>query len=286
MTPPDVTIDPEDDLTIFYTSGTTGRPKGAVGTHRNMVTNLMSLFFLNTRGSMRFGTSLLEETEPDSATKVQPAMLLSVPLFHATGCHSVMVTNTAAGGKLVMMHHFDPERALELIERERIGNFGGVPAMVMQVLDSPNFSKYDTSSIRGVSYGGAPAPPDLVRRIREAWPVGQPSNGYGLTETSSVTSMNAGGDYIAKPDSVGPAVPVCDVAIVPEDFEGAEPDDTIPRAATSAASCGSRAPTWCAAIGTAPRRRPRRSRRAGSTPATSLSSMTKASSTSSTGPRT
>ena len=93
-----------------------------------------------------------------------------MPLFHATGCHSVMVSNLAAGGKLVMMHHFDPERALELIERERITTFGGVPAMVMQVLDSPNFAKYDTSSIRSVSYGGAPAPPDLVRRIRAAWP--------------------------------------------------------------------------------------------------------------------
>ncbi len=223
--PPDVAIDPEDDATIFYTSGTTGRPKGAVGTHRNMVTNLMSLFFINTRGSKRFGSPALEATDE----KAQPAFLLSVPLFHATGCHSVMVSNIAAGGKIVMMHHFDPERALELIERERIGTFGGVPAMVMQVLDSPNFSKFDTSSIRGVSYGGAPAPPDLVRRIREAWPIGQPSNGYGLTETSSVTSMNSGGDYVARPESVGPPVPVCDVAVVPEDFGGDEPDETIPR---------------------------------------------------------
>ena len=223
--PPDVAIDPEDDATIFYTSGTTGRPKGAVGTNRNMVTNLMSLFFINTRGSKRFGSPALEATDE----KAQPAFLLSVPLFHATGCHSVMVSNIAAGGKIVMMHHFDPERALELIERERIGTFGGVPAMVMQVLDSPNFSKFDTSSIRGVSYGGAPAPPDLVRRIREAWPIGQPSNGYGLTETSSVTSMNSGGDYVARPESVGPPVPVCDVAVVPEDFGGDEPDETIPR---------------------------------------------------------
>ncbi|HVT42161.1 MAG TPA: class I adenylate-forming enzyme family protein [Acidimicrobiales bacterium] len=222
--PPDVTIDPEDDATIFYTSGTTGRPKGAVGTHRNMVTNLMSLFFINTRGALRFGNPIVPTEEGAEPQHHQPAFLLSVPLFHATGCHSVMVTNVAAGGKIVMMHHFDPERALELIERERIGTFGGVPAMVMQVLDSPNFAKFDTSSIRGVSYGGAPAPPDLVRRIREAWPVGQPSNGYGLTETSSVTSMNSGGDYIAKPDSVGPPVPVCDVAIVAEDYVGAEPD--------------------------------------------------------------
>ncbi|HEX3796020.1 MAG TPA: class I adenylate-forming enzyme family protein, partial [Acidimicrobiales bacterium] len=186
-TPPDLTIAPEDDATIFYTSGTTGRPKGAVGTHRNICTNLMNLFFINTRGQLRFGSSLA-----DTSGRTQPAYLLSVPLFHATGCHAVMVTNLAAGGKIVMMHHFDPERALQLIEREKIATFGGVPAMVMQVLDSPDFAKYDTSSVRGVSYGGAPAPPDLVRRIRAAWPIGQPSNGYGLTETSSVTSMNTG----------------------------------------------------------------------------------------------
>ncbi|HWE68073.1 MAG TPA: class I adenylate-forming enzyme family protein [Acidimicrobiales bacterium] len=222
--PPDLTIEPEDDATIFYTSGTTGRPKGAVGTHRNICTNLMNLFFINTRGQLRFGSSLA-----DTSGRTQPAYLLSVPLFHATGCHAVMVTNLAAGGKIVMMHHFDPERALQLIEREKIATFGGVPAMVMQVLDSPDFAKYDTSSVRGVSYGGAPAPPDLVRRIRAAWPIGQPSNGYGLTETSSVTSMNTGADYIARPESVGPPVPVTDVAVVPEDFAGEEPDDTIPR---------------------------------------------------------
>ena len=280
--PPDLTIDPEDDATIFYTSGTTGRPKGAVGTHRNMCTNLMSLFFINTRGATRFGSPTLEAT----GEKSQAAFLLSVPLFHATGCHSVMVSNLAAGGKLVMMHHFEPDRALELIERERIGTFGGVPAMVMQVLDSPNFSKFDTSSIRGVSYGGAPAPPDLVRRIRAAWPIGQPSNGYGLTETSSVTSMNSGGDYVARPESVGPPVPVCDVAVVPEDFSGDEPDATLPLGPESAASSGSKAPTSCAATGTGPKRRPRPSPGDGCTPAMSPGSTRTTSSTSSTGRRT
>ena len=153
-----VVIDPEDDATIFYTSGTTGRPKGAVGTHRNMCTNLMSLFFLNTRGGLRFGTTLVPTEDSPPEARTQPAMLLSVPLFHATGCHSIMVSNTAAGGKIVMMHHFDPERALELIERERITIFGGVPAMVMQVLDSPSFATRDTSSVKSISYGGAPAP--------------------------------------------------------------------------------------------------------------------------------
>ena len=183
----------------------------------------MSLFFINTRGERRFGRSM---TNP--APKVQSSVLLSVPLFHATGCHNMMLGNLAAGGKMVMMHHFEPERALELIEREHVTTFGGVPAMVMQVMDSPRFSTYDTSSVRTVSYGGAPAPPDLLRRIREAWPVGLPSTGYGLTETSSLISMNSGSDYVAKPSSVGTPVPVCDVAVVPEGFDGEEPGDDHP----------------------------------------------------------
>jgi len=221
---PDVTIDPEDDATIFYTSGTTGKPKGAVGTHRNICTNLMSLFFLNTRASVR-GTGGLATEGGESS---QHGYLLSVPLFHATGCHAILVANTAAGNKLVMMHHWDPERALEMIERERITTFGGVPAMVMQVIDSPDFASRDTSSVRAVAYGGAPAPPELVRRIKEHFPVGSPSNGYGLTETSSVTTMNTGDDYVRKPDSVGPPVPVVEVAVIPDDFDGDEPDATVP----------------------------------------------------------
>jgi long-chain acyl-CoA synthetase len=221
---PDVTLQPEDDATIFYTSGTTGQPKGAVGTHRNICTNLMSLFFLNMRAGLRRSGAAADL----SGSGAQNAYLLSVPLFHATGCHAILVSNTAAGGKLVMMHHWDPERALELIERERITIFGGVPAMVMQAIDSPDFSKRDTSSVRSVAYGGAPAPPDLVRRIKEHFPSGSASNGYGLTETSSVTTMNMGDDYVRKPDSVGPPVPVCDVAVVPDDFEGDEPGADLP----------------------------------------------------------
>jgi long-chain acyl-CoA synthetase len=224
VTLPDIAVAPEDDATIFYTSGTTGKPKGAVGTHRNMATNLMSLFFLNARATLRGANG-----PADTADVAGNAYLLSVPLFHATGCHSILVANTAAGNKLVMMHHWNPERALELIERERITTFGGVPAMAMQVIDSPAFATRDTSSVRSVAYGGAPAPPDLVRRIKEHFPVGAPSNGYGLTETSSVTTMNVGDDYVRKPDSVGPAVPVCDVAVVPDGFDGPEPTSELPR---------------------------------------------------------
>jgi steroid-24-oyl-CoA synthetase len=220
---PEVAIEPDDDATLFYTSGTTGRPKGAVGTHRNSLSNLMNLFFVSTAGSMRKKGEVADPTG-----SVQNANLLSVPLFHATGCHAILVSNTAAGGKLVMMHHFDPERALELIERERVTIFGGVPAMVMQVLDSPSFATRDTSSVRSISYGGAPAPPDLVRRIKEHFPGGAPANGYGLTETSAMTTMNFGEDYVRKPDSVGPPAPVCEVAVVPDDHEGGLPPDLPP----------------------------------------------------------
>jgi len=224
-TPPEVNVDTDDDATMFYTSGTTGRPKGAVGTHRNVITNLMSLFFIGQRATVRFGSGDDEGTGNPS----QSASLLNIPLFHATGCLATMTVNTAAGGKIVMMHHFDARRALQMIEEERITLIGGVPTIAMQILDHPDFAQFDTSSVRSVSYGGAPAPPELVRRIRAAFPKAQPGNGYGLTETSAAVCLNSGPDYVAKPESCGPAVPVCDVAIVPEDFAGEEPTADLPR---------------------------------------------------------
>ena len=147
----------------------------------------------------------------------QNAYLLSVPFFHATGCHSVLVANLAFGGKIVIMYRWDAGRALELIERERITTFGGVPAMVWQVLDHPDFATRDISSVKSIGYGGAPAAPELVRRIEAMFPGRTPSNGYGLTETSSVTTMNSGADYVHKPESVGVPVAVCDVKVVDED---------------------------------------------------------------------
>lgn len=224
-TPPEIDLHPDDAATMFYTSGTTGHPKGALGTHRNAIANLMNLFFVGQRAALRFATGNVD----DEGQSIANANLLNVPLFHATGCLATMVVNTASGGKLVMMHHFDPAKALGLIEAERITSLGGVPTIAMQILDHPDFSKYDTSSVKSVSYGGAPAPPELVRRIRAAFPGGQPGNGYGLTETSAAVCMNLGPDYVAKPDSCGPAVPVCEVAIVPEDYELDEPGEELPK---------------------------------------------------------
>ena len=214
---PAVTIDPEDDATIFYTSGTTGRPKGALGTQRNICTNLLSLVFASTRAAARSADDPRLAANAQTRTSDQNVYLLSVPFFHATGCHSILVANLAFGGKIVIMYKWDPGRALELIERERVTTFGGVPAMVWQVLEHPDFAKRDISSVKSVGYGGAPAAPELVRRIEAMFPGRTPSNGYGLTETSSVTTMNSGTDYLRKPNSVGVPVPVCDVKVVDPD---------------------------------------------------------------------
>ena len=211
---PDVALLPEDDATIFYTSGTTGKPKGALGTQRNICTNLTSLQFSGARSLLRRGEPVPALDGPCKSSPPQLAPLLSVPFFHATGCHSTLIANTAAGNKLVMMYKWDPERAMELIERERITSFGGVPSMVWQVLESPAFGAHDLSSIQSIGYGGAPAAPELVTRIKESFPLVSSSNGYGLTETSSLTTSNAGLDYQRKPDSVGVPVPVCELKLM------------------------------------------------------------------------
>ncbi len=221
--PPGMELTPEDPVTMLYTSGTTGHPKGAVGSHRNIITNTMNLAFAAQRSALR-------HPPPANAAvgSAQNARLLNVPFFHATGLYAVLVPCAAAGDKIVTMHHFDAGQALKIIEKERITNFGGVPTVAMQVIDHPDFAQYDTSSVKTIAYGGAPAPPDLVRRLREHFPLAQPSNGYGLTETSAGITINVGPDYAAKPDSCGPPYPVNEVAVVPEDYEGAEPGDELP----------------------------------------------------------
>lgn len=216
-----VEIEPEDDVTIFYTSGTTGQPKGALGTHRNILTNLMSTGFVRVRAQLRRG----EMPEPPDPDAPQKGSLVSVPLFHATGCHSILVPSFASGAKLVLMHKWQPERALELIESEKLNSFGGVPAMVWQVLESPRFGEHDLSSVEAIGYGGAPSAPELVERIKQEFPEVTSSNGYGLTETSSITTSNLAEDYQNRPESAGVPVAVCDVRVVDDQGKDVAPGE-------------------------------------------------------------
>ena len=218
---PNIDIDPDDPATIFYTSGTTANPKGVLGTHRNICTNMMSMFFIAARNTRAYPSN-----RDQTGEKTANSYLLSVPLFHATGCHAILIPNTFSGAKIVMMRRWNPEQALELIERESITSFGGVPTMVFQVLSSPDLAYRNTTSVKTIGYGGAPAPPELLRRIVKHFPLSRPSNGYGLTETSAVATMNAGEDYLSKPDSAGPALPIVDIRCVRQDGTDAEPYET------------------------------------------------------------
>jgi len=207
---PDVAIDPDDDATILYTSGTTGRPKGALGTHRNMTTNVMTSGIGAARNFLRAGQPL---PESDPHKLPQRSSLLVVPLFHATGLSATLGPTMNAGGKIVLMRRWEAEQAMQLIERERIDATGGVPTIAWQLIEHPARSKYDLSSLVSVSYGGAPSAPELVRRIVEVFPGSAPGNGWGMTETTATFTGHTGRDYEARPDSAGPAAPVGEMEI-------------------------------------------------------------------------
>lgn len=209
---PDVVVTPDLDATILYTSGTTGHPKGAVSTHRAVIQALMG-----------FGCKAAVDRlrRPPSAEEDESALPLSfiliVPLFHVTGCVPVMLSCFASGLKLVMMYRWDADRALELIERERVTNFVGVPTQSWDLLESPRFATTDTSSLVSVGGGGAPAPPELVKRVASSFKTGKPNIGYGMTETNAYGPGNSGQDYVEHPTSTGRATPILELAVRDDD---------------------------------------------------------------------
>ncbi|RSN10636.1 fatty acid--CoA ligase [Nonomuraea sp. WAC 01424] len=205
---PDVELSPEDPATIFYTSGTTGRPKGALGSHRNLGQSPMTVAY----GLIHSLT--MAGKDAGAVAGVRRVTLLTVPLFHVTGCFSGMTTSMFTGGGLVLMYKWDPEQALRLIERERVTTMIGVPTNAWQLMSHPDFGKYDLSSLTTLGYGGAPAPPKLLERITSNLPDRAPSNGYGMTETTALAIGNGGDDYRARPDSIGRPSAVVDVRVV------------------------------------------------------------------------
>ncbi len=197
---PGADIQPDDDATILYTSGTTGRPKGAVSTHRAIVSSIMA-FSARNNVFLMSGTKLKEVDGPEVPT----SFILIVPLFHVTGCVPVMLSCFVAGLKLAIMYKWDPEKALEMIEREKITNFVGVPTQSWDLVNSPSFAKYDTSSLRAVGGGGAPSPASLVGKVQDKVKNGNPQLGYGMTETNAFGPAITGSDYLSHPTSTGRA---------------------------------------------------------------------------------
>ncbi len=205
------TIDPLDNATILYTSGSTGQSKGAVSDHRAVV-----------QGAMSYVGQTLVFFELMSASgqsmPAQPSALVNVPLFHVTASIPLVLQSFAIGRKLVLMPKWDAEEAMRIIEKERITYFVGVPLMSIELATHPARHKYDLTSCTAFAAGGAPRPVEHVKKIRKEMSWGYPLLGYGLTETNGVGCGNFTDNYLEKPTSTGPATkPLVEVQMLDDD---------------------------------------------------------------------
>jgi long-chain acyl-CoA synthetase len=215
---PLVALESDDPATIFYTSGTTGNPKGALGTHRNLVTNILSGGFAGARSFLRRG-----EPVPEPAPRT---VLLVIPMFHVTACSASLMGSLVAGNTIIFMRKWDTLQAMEIIERERVHATGGVPTIAWQLIEHPDRANYDLSSLEAIAYGGAPSAPELVKRIYEEFGA-LPGNGWGMTETMATVTSHSSEDYLNRPTSAGPPVPVADLEIRGDDGVALLPVGTV-----------------------------------------------------------
>jgi long-chain acyl-CoA synthetase len=211
---PDVAVDPDADACIFYTSGTTGRPKGAQLTHRGCINNLMNMGFAGQVATL--ATQKATGVAPPETPPI-PVALLTTPLFHVTANNCGAYAVTAGGGVLVLMYKWDAGEALRLIERERVTSMSGVPVMSREILTHPDFAARDTSSLTTLGGGGAPLHPDLVAKIDAEVATARPNTGYGMTETCGIITAVSGDFFVDRPASCGPAMPTFEVKCVDDD---------------------------------------------------------------------
>jgi acyl-CoA synthetase (AMP-forming)/AMP-acid ligase II len=205
--PPRVEDDlaPADLAAIFYTSGTTGFPKGAMTTQENFLSNI---------------ETAIRVIGLDRSLGPELRNLISVPLFHVTGCNSQLLVQLAVGGTTVIMPSFDVRTFLRTIVDERINVLVSVPAIFALAIAQPDFGSLDTDAVTRLAYGGAPIAPALVRRIQDAFPNARVHNAFGLTETASISTCLPHEWAAEHADSVGFAAPVVDIAVDSPDSEG------------------------------------------------------------------
>lgn len=211
------TASPDDPCTILFTSGTTGRVKGAVLSHRNLITGLA--------GVQLSGMQVLHATAERLGMPVhammqhmpQQAVLLVYPLFHISGLGSAFLSPLLAGSKVVVMRRWDASRALRYIVDEQVTMFTGVPTMLWDVLQNARSSDADLSSLRNIASGGQALPVNLLQEMRTLCPHAMMGTGYGMTECSGAIAQAVGEDFVRQPTSAGRVLPLVDVRIVAPD---------------------------------------------------------------------
>jgi long-chain acyl-CoA synthetase len=216
--PPAQPIAEDDPFVLLYTSGTTGRSKACITTHRGTIAQVQGVLFANAVAALMAGKEL-------RASGGAPVALLTSPLFHVGGLHSGVCSQLSVGAKIVFHPgRFDAEQVMRLIERERVTAWGAIPTLLHRVVHHPKVRDYDLSSLRSISFGGAPTPPETIEKAREVFAI-EPifANVYGLTETHGVATVNGGKDLLGRKTSVGRPLPMVEMKIV--DAEGKELPD-------------------------------------------------------------
>ncbi len=204
---PAVDVGPDDPATIFYTSGSTGHPKGVVSSQRNIISALFSWELDGRAGALMTG---IEPAVPEH----QPGTLLAVPLFHATGSHAVYLASYRAQRRIVCMYKWDPEFAAELIEREKLTSVTAPAAMTGDLVRVAKETSRDLSSLVTVGGGGAPRAPEQVKQIGSSFAKAMPNTGWGMTETNAIGTGIGGPEYLGRPASSGRASYVLDLKVV------------------------------------------------------------------------
>ena len=218
MSMPKIPFGADDDATILYTSGSTGHPKGAVSSHRNVVSALLSWELDGNIGYyiMRAGAPAPAPGEQQTPAPTH-ATLLGVPLFHVAGSHAVLLGSYRSQRRVISMYKWDVETAAELIEREHIVSFNAPAAMTGDLVETAKKTNRDLSSLASVGGGGAPRAPEQVRSIEKSFKNAHPGTGWGMTETNAIGTGIGGAEYLNRPSSSGRPSVILDFAIVDED---------------------------------------------------------------------